>query len=76
MYWNSDPKDNLPTTLNNNKHIVTATCMFSKWVEASAIPNRTSTTVAHWFWTNIICRYGIPKRVRVDNGNEFEKHFL
>ena len=49
--------------------------MFSKWVEASPLPNKKSQIVGHWFWSNIVCRYGLPKRVRVDNDTKFQGYF-
>ena len=56
---NSENNVSLPKTQNSNKHIIVATCMFSKWVEAGALPNRSSEMVSKWFHTNILCRYGI-----------------
>lgn len=49
--------------------------MFSKWVEAAPISNKSSDTVGTWFNSNILCRYGTPQRVHLDNGLEFSGYF-
>jgi IS30 family transposase len=32
----------------------------------------TSATVQKFFWQNIICRFGVPKAITVDNGTQFD----
>ena len=48
---------------------------FTKWPEAKAIIDRDSKTMAEWFHTEIVCRYGAPHVVRTDNGAEFMGFF-
>jgi hypothetical protein len=50
-------------------------CPFSKWVEASPIENKRSHTVATWFHTQIVCRFGVPWGIRLDKGKEFRGIF-
>jgi hypothetical protein len=45
---------------------------FSKWIEAKSLATITSVTVQKFFWQNIVCRFGIPKAITVDNGTQFD----
>ena len=35
------------------------------------IPNKESKTIAEWFLSVIVKRYGVPQKVRTDQGGEF-----
>jgi hypothetical protein len=45
---------------------------FSKWVEAKPLLSITSATIQKFFWQNIVCRFGVPHEVIVDNGKQFD----
>ena len=45
---------------------------FSKWIEAKPLATITSVTVQKFFWQNIVCRFGVPKAITVDNGTQFD----
>jgi hypothetical protein len=45
---------------------------FSKWIEAKPLATITSTTVQKFFWQNIVCRFGVPKAITVDNGTQLD----
>jgi IS30 family transposase len=45
---------------------------FSKWIEAKPLTTITSATVHKFFWQNIVCRFGVPKAITVDNGTQFD----
>ena len=47
-------------------------CVFSKWVEVVALTRHDAETVWQVFFEMIICRYGVPLGVQVDQGNEFK----
>jgi hypothetical protein len=44
---------------------------FTKWVEAKSVTNITSATIQKFFCQNIICRYGVPQQITVDNAKYF-----
>ena len=58
----SDPKK-IPTI---------ATDYFSKWVEVEAYASIKDKDVIRFVWKNIICRFGIPQAIIVDNGPQFD----
>jgi ribosomal protein S19 len=51
---------------------VVAVEYFSKWVEAKPLLSITSVTIQKFFWQNIVCRFGVPHEVTVDNGKQFD----
>jgi IS30 family transposase len=45
---------------------------FSKWIEAKPLATVTSATIQKFFLQNIVCRFGVPKAITVDNGTQFD----
>jgi transposase InsO family protein len=62
----------LPPAQGNLKYVVVAVEYFSKWIEAKPLATITSVTVQNIFWQNIVCRFGVPKAITVDNGTQFD----
>jgi transposase InsO family protein len=62
----------LPTAQGNFKFAVVAVEYFTKWIEARPVATITSATVRKFFWQQIICRFGVPKELTVDNGKQFD----
>jgi transposase InsO family protein len=56
----------------NLRYVVVAMEYFSKWIEAKPLATITSVTVQKFFGQNIVCRYGVPKAITVDNGTQFD----
>jgi hypothetical protein len=46
--------------------------VFSKWIEAKPLATITLVTVQKFFWQNIVCHFGVPKAITVDNGTQFD----
>jgi hypothetical protein len=61
----------LPTTQGNCKFAIVVVDYFTKWVEAKALANITTPTIQKFFWQNIVCRFGVPRELTVDNGKQF-----
>jgi hypothetical protein len=61
----------LPPAQGNLKYVIVAVEYFSKWIEAKPLATITSATVHKFFWQNIVCRFGVPKAITVDNGTQF-----
>jgi hypothetical protein len=62
----------LPPAQGNLKYVVVAVEYFSKWIEVKPLATITSVTVQKFFWQNIVCRFGVPKAITVDNGTQFD----
>jgi ribonuclease HI len=70
--WGLDLLGPLPPAQGNFKYVVVAVEYFSKWIEAKPLATITSATVQKFFWQNIVCRFGVPKAITVDNGTQFD----
>jgi len=58
------------------KYLVVAIEYFTKWIEAELVAQITAHKVQHFVWKNIVCRFGIPKRLVSDNGTQFASQQL
>jgi hypothetical protein len=65
----------LPETRSGNRYILVAIDHYSKWCEARAVADHGAKTVARFLEDEIICRYGVPKFVLIDNGGEWAAEF-
>jgi hypothetical protein len=70
--WGLDLLGPLPPAQGNLKYVVVAVEYFSKWIEAKPLATITLVTVQKKFWQNIVCRFGVPKAITVDNGTQFD----
>jgi hypothetical protein len=70
--WGLDLLGPLPPAQGNLKYVVVAVEYFSKWIEAKPLATTTSVTVKKFFWQNIVCRFGVPKAITVDNRTQFD----
>jgi hypothetical protein len=70
--WVLDLLGPLPPAQGNLRYVVVAVEYFSKWIEAKPLATITSVTVQKFFWQNIVCRFGVPKAITVDNGTQFD----
>jgi len=62
-------------TKSGNKYILVAIDHYSKWCEAKAVADHGAKTAARFLEDEIICRYGVPKFVLIDNGGEWAVEF-
>jgi transposase InsO family protein len=60
----------LPTAPDNYKYAIVALEYFSKSIEV--VQGITSQIIQKFFWQSIICRFGVPYEVTVDNGKQFD----
>ena len=45
---------------------------FTKWVEAKTLSTITEAKIQNFVWKNIICRFGIPWMIILDNEWQFD----
>jgi hypothetical protein len=70
--WGLDLLGPLPPTQGNLNYVVVVVEYFSKWIEVKPLATITSVTVQKFFWQNIVCRFGVPKAITMDNGTQFD----
>jgi transposase InsO family protein len=70
--WGMDLVGPLPTAQGNCRFAAVAVDYFTKWVEAKPLTNIKAPTIQKFFWQNIICRFGVPRELTVDNGKQFD----
>ena len=63
-----DIKPVIPNASNGHEYILVAIDYFTKWVEAASYKSITEAMVAWFLKHNIICRYGVPGELIIDNG--------
>jgi hypothetical protein len=49
---------------------------FTKWIEAKPLVNIAVAGLKRFFWQNIICHFGVPKEIIVDNVKQFDYHIF
>jgi hypothetical protein len=65
----------LPETKSGNKYILVAIDHYSKWCEAKTVADHGAKIAAKFLEDEIICRYGVPRFVLIDNGGEWAVEF-
>jgi hypothetical protein len=70
--WGIDIIGKLTPEQGNYTFAVVVVEYFTKWVEAKPLTNVSSTTIKKVFWQNIICRYGVPRHITVNNTKYFD----
>jgi len=60
-----------PKASNGHRFILVAIDYFMKWVEVCSYANVTKKVVKRFIKRNLICRYGLPEKIMVDNAQNF-----
>jgi hypothetical protein len=64
------------TAEGNYNFAIVALEYFIKWVEAKPVTNITSATIKKKFRQNIICRYGVPQQITIDNAKYIDSYMF
>ena len=56
--------------------MIVISCLLSRWVEASAVPDVKATTVARKVLSKIIYRHGCPRTILTDRGTSFRSELV
>jgi hypothetical protein len=70
--WSIDIVSKLTPAQGNYTFAIVAVEYFVKWIEAKPVTNISSTTIIKFLWQNIICHYGVPRHIIVDNNKYFD----
>ncbi|XP_016178934.1 uncharacterized protein LOC107621425 [Arachis ipaensis] len=74
--WGLDILGPFPIAPRQVKFFLVSIDYFSKWIEAQPLAKITAENVRSFIWKNIICRFGIPKKIISDNGRQFTDNKL
>ena len=69
--WGIDILGPFPLAIKQMKYLIIAIEYFTKWIEAEPVAQITAHKVQHFVWKNIVCRFGVPRRLVSDNGTQF-----
>ena len=64
------------TSAKGNRYLLVMVDCFSRWTEACPLPDKTAISVADAFFSNIVCRFGMPTVIHSDQGREFENKVM
>ncbi|XP_073120186.1 uncharacterized protein [Henckelia pumila] len=69
--WGMDIVGTLSISTGQRNFLLVAVDYFSKWVEAKPLAKIIERKVLSFLWKNIVCRFGIPRRLISDNERQF-----
>ncbi|GKA35482.1 reverse transcriptase domain-containing protein [Tanacetum coccineum] len=69
--WGMDILGPLPQASGKLKFVIVAIDYFTKWIEAKPLARITGKDVKKFVWDNIVCRFGLPRVIVMDNGTQF-----
>ena len=65
-----------PTASNGHRFILVAIDYFTKWAEAASFATVTKNVVERFIKHYLVCRYGIPERIIMDNGTNLNNTII
>ena len=65
--------DPLPQGKKQVKFLLVSIDYFTKWVEVEAPLTITEAKIQNFVWKNIVCKFGIPQTIILDNGRQFDR---
>ncbi|KAK3003449.1 hypothetical protein RJ639_018209 [Escallonia herrerae] len=63
-----------PMASGQRRVVIVAIDYFTKWTEAESLAAITSAKCEDFFWKNIVCHFGVPRALVVDNGKQFDNN--
>lgn len=66
----------MPRTVNGNRYVVVFMEYLTKWVEAYAVADQTSETIAQLLVDHVVCRHGVPGQLLSDRGPNLLSNLL
>jgi hypothetical protein len=70
--WGIDIVGKLTLAQDNYTFAVLTVEYFIKWIEAKPLTNVRSASIKKFLCQNIICHYGVPRHITVDNAKYFD----
>jgi len=69
--WGIDILGPFLLAIRQMKYLIVVIEYFTKWIEAEPVARITTHKVQHFVWKNIVCRFGVPRRLVSDNSTQF-----
>jgi len=66
--WGIDILGPFPLAIRQMKYLIVTIEYFTKLIEAEPVAQITAHKVQHFVWKNIVCRFGVLRRLVSDNG--------
>jgi hypothetical protein len=66
----------LTTAQVNYKYAVVVVEYCTRWIEAKTLVNIVAAGLRRFFWQNIICHFGVPRKIMVNNAKQFDYHIF
>lgn len=70
--WVVDLVGPLPQGKGGVKFVVLAMVYLTKWVEAEVLAMITTNNISCFLWKSIVCWFGVPCCIVLDNGRQFD----
>ena len=64
------------TSAKGNRYVLVMVDCFSRWTDACPLSDKTAISVADAFFSNIVCRFGMPSVIHSNQGREFENKVI
>ena len=72
VVWGIDLVGSLPLGKRGVKYAIVVVDYFTKWIEVEPLASITAKKSLDFVIKNIVCKYGIPHKIFLDNGTQFE----
>ncbi|KAK3009678.1 hypothetical protein RJ639_013667 [Escallonia herrerae] len=72
--WEMDLLGPFPMASGHWQFVIVAINYFTKWTEAKSLATITSAKCEDFFWKNVICRFGVPRALVVNNRKQFDNN--
>ncbi|KAK3000909.1 hypothetical protein RJ639_021378 [Escallonia herrerae] len=72
--WGMDLLGPFPMASGQRRFVIVAIDYFTKWTEAESLATITSAKCEDFFWKNIVCSFGVPRALVIDNGKQFDNN--
>ncbi|KAK3025881.1 hypothetical protein RJ639_042310 [Escallonia herrerae] len=72
--WGMDLLGSFPMASGQRRFMIVAIDYFTIWTEAESLATITSAKCEDFFWKNVVCRFGVPRALVVNNGKQFDNN--
>ncbi|KAA3681927.1 uncharacterized protein DEA37_0014875 [Paragonimus westermani] len=70
--WSMDLMGPFPLSARGNQYVLVMTEHFTRWIEATGVPDQRASTVGDMVMEHIVANHGVPKAILTDQGPCFE----